>query len=147
MCLEAIPLEHLVPYEPSVIREHLQSLTSLLAEYDPVEKTAQDIFNSINHPPLTVVQMGEYWLLVHGIHRALLLRMLGAATALCAVTTQTQPDYELTLQTRLSSGMQGLNNVPVDQTDDDRKKRTLLEMHEVHGLPLDPDLYEDESGD
>lgn len=144
MNLVPIRIDELVPYEPSVIRAHLKRLTELLVQYGSTGHSGSEILAKISSPPPTVVRVGGEWLLVHGIHRCLLAKCLGAACVLCNVTDKSEKTYTPILEARLAAGMKGLNNIPGDEIDEDRGKRNLSENHTVFGMPLDPSLYPNE---
>jgi hypothetical protein len=146
MCeLKDFLISELVPYEPSVIRTRLESLCNLLQNYGDPGHSASDIDKAINHPPLTVVRVGDEWLLRHGIHRATLLKLLGAHSVKCRVDTKLENDYHLTVAERLKAGMKGLENVPIDATEEAREKRNLQEFHEIVGVAPDERLFPAES--
>lgn len=135
MCLVPIKIDDLVPYEPSVIRTHLENLTKLLVEYGTPGHNAAEILVQIGSP--TVVRIGDEWLLLNGIHRCTLLKCLGADTVLCVETDKIEKAHGLILEARLAAGMKGLNNVPLDATEPDRERRNLEECRDILGMAVD----------
>jgi len=126
--MEFVDANELIPIEPSVVRTQVEHFINLLEE-----KRDSEI------PPIRVLKVTDYVLVIDdGHNRAYAFIKMGRSKIPCKlVSLDSIPYYRQKLlqhfiknilPNRIANGIIGVENLPVDESPDNREERTLIEQ-------------------
>jgi len=131
--MEFVDANGLIPTEPSVVRAQVEYFINLL------EEKGDSII-----PPIKVLKVTDYALVIDGHNRAYAFIKMGRSKIPCELLNPNSiPDHRMKylrcfckniLPYRRANGITGFEYLPIDESDDKRKERTLLEQASTSNL-------------
>lgn len=125
--MEFVDANELIPTEPSVVRTSVDYFINLLEEKRDVEV-----------PPITVLRDADYALVIDGHNRAYAFIKMEHSKIPCKfISSDSIPGYrsklllhfrKYILPARIANGITGFENLPIDESHDNREERTLIEQ-------------------